>query len=311
MYKEYNISEDFAPLCSQCYCDINSKEFQQAITYGKELWENLSSDEKNKVTKYNIKSFDNADIEVRVFEPFNIENNAPCLVYYHGGGFIMGLMEYHLNAIRNYVLKTPCKVVCVDYRLAPDYPFPVQIKDSYETLLWTEKNAKELNIDVNRIAVGGDSAGAALAATIALMARDKKGPHICFQMLNYPYLDYSMSTESYKKFTDTPVWNAEASKMAIPLYFANGIKDEEKIYSSVFESKSFSNLPNAYLEVAEFDCLRDEGLAYAHKLKEAGIEIEVVKTKGTVHAYDFIADCDTTKKYMNMRVEALKRGFNL
>lgn len=311
MYKGYKISEDFSALCHEYFCNLKSKEFQQSLINGKKIWDNLSSDEKMKVNKYCIKSYDNSEITVRVLEPQNIGNNAPCLVYYHGGGFIIGLMEYHLNAIRNYVLGTPCKVVCVDYRLAPEHPFPVPVKDSYQTLLWTQENADMLNIDTNKIAVGGDSAGAALAAVVAQIARDKKGPRICFQMLNYPYIDYSMSTESYKKFTDTPIWNSEASKMAIPLYFANGILEEDKLYSSVFEAKDFSNLPNAYLEVAEFDCLRDEGLAYAEKLKNAGVETEVVKTVGTVHAYDFISDCDTTRKYMKMRVDALKKAFNL
>lgn len=142
------------------------------------------------------------------------------------------------------------------------------------------------------------------------MARDKKGPHICFQMLSYPYVDRSMSTESNKKFTDTPVWNSEGSKVIFPLYYQNEYPDEQKPYASPIEAKDFSNLPKAFVEVSEFDCLRDEGIAYAEKLKEAGVETELVKTIGTVHAYDIVTDCDTTRKYIKKRVDALNKAFH-
>ena len=311
MFRGYDISKDFDALCCDDFCNLYSDLFKKGVSDGEKMWKELESDDKIKVTRYSMSSFDNNPVTVIVLEPQNVENKAPCLVYYHGGGFIIGLMEYHLNAIRNYVLGAKCKVVCVDYRLAPEYPFPTAVKDAYETLLWTVKNAEMLDIDVNRIAVGGDSAGGNLTAVITQIARDNNGPQICFQMMNYPYTDSSMSSESNKKFTDTPVWNSEASKIMASLLYKNGYAGEKKAYASPIEAEDFSNLPKAYVEVSEFDCLRDEGLAYAQKLKDAGVETEVVETERTVHAYDFIADCDTTKKYMKMRVDALKRGFNV
>lgn len=114
MYKGYNINEDLSPVCCEDFADVNGNGFQRLMVEGKEIWDNISSDNEIKVTKCIMKSFDNGDVPLIIFEPHNIESNAPCVVYYHGGGFVMGLMEYHLNAIRNYVLGASCKLVCVD-----------------------------------------------------------------------------------------------------------------------------------------------------------------------------------------------------
>ena len=124
-------------------------------------------------------------VELSIYEPRDIGKCAPCLIYLHGGAFALKAAPYHRNLVCEYALQTPCKVIFVDYRLAPKYAFPVGVEDCYAAFEWVAKNAMALEIDSKRIAIGGDSAGGTLAAAVSLMARDRKASGICFQMLIY------------------------------------------------------------------------------------------------------------------------------
>lgn len=258
------------------------------------------------VAKELVKSYDGADIEILIFDPYGIEEPAPCLVYYHGGGFFFGGAEYHYKLAKQYALETPCKVVFVQYRLAPKNPHPTPAEDCYAALKWAFENADKLNAD--KIAVGGDSAGGALAAAVCQMARDRGTDMPLFQLLVYPVTDRRMQTESCKKYIDTPMWNAKLSAKMWQGY----VRDENAsdiAYASPMEAESFVNLPRAYVETAEFDCLHDEGLAYTEALRKSGVSVELNETKGTMHGYDIVENAPTTKAAVESRIQYMRTAF--
>jgi len=311
MQNKYRISDEFKAICEMMAPILanNQEVFQAIIAEGNRAWDSNESDEQIRVTKYEIQSADQAIIPVQVMEAAGASAvNAPCLIYYHGGGFVFPVLGSHLQLIREYIQRTACKVVCVNYRLAPNHPFPKPIEDCYSTLMWTHENAASLGIDSNRIAVGGDSAGGSFAAVMALMARDKNGPPIAGQMLIYPTTDARLQTESMKAFTDTPVWNAPMTDVVYKLYLQNG-DFGMRSYASPAEADSLENLPRAYVEVAEFDPLRDEGIEYAEALKAAGIDTELYKTEGAVHGFDYILGSQTVNDSLKRRAAFLNSVF--
>ena len=264
--------------------------------------------ERLKVTRKKIFGYQNAMIEITIFEPEQIEEKAPCLIYFHGGAFFLKAATYHKHLICEYALQTPCKVVFVDYRLSPKYSFPIGVEDCYAAFDWVCKNADALGIDSNKIAIGGDSAGGSLAAAVTHMARDREAQGICFQMLVYPVTDARQITESIKKYTDTPLWDAKANAKMWELYLRNG-DHNLRAYASPMEATSFEDLPDAYIEVSEFDCLRDEGIQYAEALQKNGCHVELNKTVGTTHGFELAEKSEIVTLSINRRIGALKKAF--
>lgn len=158
------------------------------------------------------------DVRVRVYRPTKADAAMPGVLYIHGGGFCVGSIESEHRGAADTSARTGGVVVSVDYRLAPEDPFPAGIEDCYASLLWMTDNAPELGIDLERVAVIGGSAGGGLAAGIALMSRDRGGPSICFQVLNIPELDDRLETPSMKQFLDTPLWNRPNAIMSWRYY---------------------------------------------------------------------------------------------
>jgi Esterase/lipase len=263
-----------------------------------------------KITKKKIPGYRNAMIEIAIFEPERIEKNAPCLIYFHGGAFFLKAATYHKYLISKYASQTPCKVIFVDYRLSPRYPFPISVEDCYAALNWACIHAEESGIDKSRIALGGDSAGGALAAAVTHMARDRKMCKLCFQMLIYPVTDARQNTESIRKYTDTPLWNAKANEIMWKSYLRDG-DYHLRAYASLMEAVSFEKLPGAYIEVSEFDCLRDEGIQYAEALRHGGCHVELNETVGTIHGFELAEKSEITSICVSRRVEALRKAFNL
>lgn len=258
--------------------------------------------------KKRIKGYQDGEIEVIVFSPRGMEQNLPCLVYYHGGGFFFGAGGYHYKYAQEYALKTPCKVIMVQYRLAPKHPHPTPSEDCYAALRWAFENADSLGIDKTRIGVGGDSAGGALAAAVCQMARDRNTDLPCLQMLIYPVTDRRMQTESNRKFTDTPMWNSKLSVKMWKGYVPNA--DAPDIaYASPMEAARFDNLPQAYVEVAEFDCLHDEGVAYAEAMRATGVDVSLNELQGTMHGFDIVEKAEISKGAVQVRIEYLKSTF--
>lgn len=258
--------------------------------------------------KKRINGYQNGEIEIIVFSPRGMEQNLPCLVYYHGGGFFFGAGGYHYKYAKEYALKTPCKVIMVQYRLAPKHPHPTPSEDCYAALRWTFENADALGIDKTKIGVGGDSAGGALAAAVCQMARDRNADLPCLQMLIYPVTDRRMQTESNRKFTNTPMWN---SKLSVKMWkgYAPNADTPDIAYASPMEATRFDNLPQAYVEVAKFDCLHDEGVAYAEAMRESGGNVTVNESQGTMHGFDIVEKAEISKGAVQVRIEYLKSTF--
>lgn len=261
------------------------------------------------VSRHSVKSFDGEEIECLLISPKSIGEGVPCLVYLHGGGFVMGAADYHYKNSILYATELGCKVLFVDYRLAPDHPHPIFFEDCYAATCWAYDNAERLGIDKARIGVGGDSAGSALSVGVCMMAKDRSHPiKPVFQMLPYPFLDARNNSESCKKYTDTPMWNSRLSTRIAPLTNVNR-DDPSYFYYSPVEAESFEGLPPAYIETAEFDCLHDDGILYAEKLRQAGIEVTLNETIGTMHGFDIAQKAKATKEALDERIKFMRKHF--
>lgn len=271
-----------------------------------------------KVQKVKIPGYQGEMIPIYIIEPKKLQGIRPCLMDFHGGGFMMKGSPAHFARAKEYAYKLNCTVIFPDYRLIPRYPYPIPLEDCFAAYQWTINHAEELKIDTKKIAVLGDSAGGNLAAAVTMLAGDRGLPMPCCQMLIYPVLDGRMQTESMKLYTDTPVWDARLTELMWELYlrkteFGKGSSayQQEKMiaYISPAEAEDLSGIPYTYIEVAEFDCLRDEGILFAEKLEEAGIPVELHKVSGSVHGYDVIMGSRTVKKLMEQRLKLLQKYY--
>ncbi len=223
-------------------------------------------------------------VPVRVYTPKG-SGPFPVVVFYHGGGWVQGNRDTHDWPCRAIADRSGAVVVSVDYRLAPEHPYPAAVNDAYAALVWVKANGKALNADPSKIAVAGDSAGGNLAAAVCLMSRDRKGPAIAFQALIYPGLDAAnLDTDSYRFFGTGYMLNKANIERFIAMYLPDR-RDRIDAYASPLLAKSHANLPPALVITAEFDVLRDEGEAYAKKLNDAGGRARASRYAGMIHAF--------------------------
>lgn len=261
-------------------------------------------------TRRTMEGYRGAPLGLYILEPAGAASPVPALVYFHGGGFAMQEAPHHTRLVMDYALQTPCKVFFVNYRLLPGNPFPAGLEDCYSAYRWVRGQAASLGVDPERIAVGGDSAGGTLAAGVCLMARDRGVPLPCFQMLIYPATDARQATPSMREFSDTPLWNSRLNAKMWRMYLKNGIPPTEKReYASPAEADSLRGLPPTYLEVAEFDCLRDEGIAFANALRDSGVATELNKTRRTIHGFEVARNNEIVLASIARRVQALLAAF--
>lgn len=257
-------------------------------------------------------------VSVTMYEPTGIVGLAPCMIYFHGGAFCLESAPYHKRLLCEYSLGANCKVLFVDYALAPKNPFPQGVEDAYFAFTWLCENAQALEIDTTKIAVGGDSAGGALASAVCQIASDEASQiRPSFQLLVYPVTDMRQNSQSMHEFVDTPMWNSKLNKIMWKLYLNGGVENDKsqfklsKIsYASPALTSSFAVYPPTYIEVAEFDCLKDEGIEFANSLKQANVDVELYQSKGTVHGYEFVKNSDVVRDSINRRTKALKSAFN-
>lgn len=267
------------------------------------------SDDQVRVSQYTTPGYNGANLKTLVIEPSNSNENLPCMVFFHGGGFMLKASHAHYQIAKIYAEKIPCKVVYTDYRLAPKYQFPIPAEDCYQTYRWALNHTTMLNIDPNQIMIAGDSAGGNLALSVILMARDRKIQMPNAAMLIYPVTDRRMKTESMKKYTDTPVWDAALSKMMWKAYLGN--QQPEKVeYASPIEAESFVNFPPTYIEVAQFDALHDDGVLLYNKLQNQKIEVELHEISGACHGYETALQSNILRNCMNRRIDWLKEIIN-
>ena len=236
----------------------------------------------------NIKNMDivtaTNQVPVRIYTP-DSGDKFPIIIYSHGGSWISGNLDTTDNICRKLSKKTKAIVVSVNYRLAPENPFPAGLNDVYNVLQWVFKNAETIHGNSKYICVAGDSAGGNLSAVVSQMARDKTGPHITCQVLIYPSTNiFKLDSKSWTYFATDYILTRENSQKYISLYTPN-IKDRENPYASPILAKDLKNLPDTFVVTAEFDPLRDEGEAYAKKLKEAGNSSVSKRYKGVTHGF--------------------------
>ncbi|MEU6423724.1 alpha/beta hydrolase [Streptomyces spiralis] len=251
------------------------------------------------------------EVPVRIYTPADREGPLPGLLYIHGGGFVLGSVDGFDSAATLIAAEVGAVVLSVDYRLAPEHPFPAGVEDCYAALLWTADHTDELGIDPDRLGVGGESAGGGLSAAVALLARDRDGPSLCFQYLGIPELDDRLATPSMQTFHDTPFWHRPNAELSWDCYLGEGVRGGTAVspYAAPARAQDLSSLPPACVTVCEFDPLRDEGIAYAQRLVQAGVPTELHLYPGTFHGSALaVPDAAVSRRMTADQLDALRRG---
>lgn len=237
------------------------------------------------------------DIPARSYRPKNSNDEIlPAIYEIHGGGFILGDLEMQDQWCINICLGVHALVISVDYRLAPEHPFPAAPNDCYHGFCWIFDNAEQLAINPEKIAISGQSAGACLAAATTLRARDEDGPRACFQLLEIPVVDNSLSTPSMQEFKDTPMWNRPNAVWGWTHYLGSESLETNDSYAAPAKEQDLSGLPNTYMSIMEFDPLRDEGIEFALRLMQAGVSVELHTFPGTFHGSTMILGAKVTQR---------------
>jgi len=248
-------------------------------------------------------------IPLRIYTPEG-SGPLPILMYMHGGGWVFGNLDSSDNVCRFFANKVGCIVISVDYRLAPKHKFPAAVEDAYFATQWAFENAGHINGDSHRIAVGGASAGGNLAAAVCLMAKDQDGPPIVFQLLAYPATNLAtLETDSYRYFAK----GYGLTKARVKWFRKQYLEREEEgrnTYASPLLANNLSNLPPALVITGEFDVLRDEGEAYANRLKQEGVSARNIRYAGMGHMAHWSVASDKVGDALNEAVSALRSVFS-
>ena len=248
------------------------------------------------------------DIPVRIYTPAS-RGSLPVLMYFHGGGWVIGSVEANDVLCRALSNAAGCIVMSVDYRLAPEHPFPAAVDDAYHATLWAAENAAGIGGDPSRIAVGGDSAGGNLAAVVAQVARDHGKPPLKFQLLIYPVTDAACDTPSYSENADGYLLTRDAMQWFWN-HYTRSDADRKNPYASPLRASNFTGLPPALVITAEFDPLRDEGERYADRLRAAGIPVQLTRYDGMIHGFFAMAAMiDQGKQAIQQAAAALRAAF--
>ncbi|MCX5609374.1 MULTISPECIES: alpha/beta hydrolase [unclassified Streptomyces] len=242
------------------------------------------------------------DVAVRIYRPHRAQG---ALVWLHGGGGVFGGLDSEHPWAARLADLSGAVVISVDYRLAPEHRFPAALDDAYAVLTWTAEHAAELGVDPERIAVGGHSAGGGLAAAVALRARDHQGPPIRFQLLNEPGLDDREQTWSRREFTDVPWMNRDKVAAAWRHYLGS---QPATPYAAPARAAHLSGLPPAYIATAELCPNRDEDIAYALRLLQAGVSVDLHQWPGTFHGSQAILSAEVSQRQIADLTAALRRA---
>ncbi len=252
-------------------------------------------------------------VPVRVYGPKAPRTPpVPGILQIHGGGFVIGSVEAEHAGAALMAIDTGAVVVSVDYRLAPEHPYPAGVHDCYAALTFLHAEAGGLGVDTSRLAVVGASAGGGLAAATALLARDRGGPPLCFQMLHIPELDDRLETPSMKTFVDSPVWNRPLAEISWQAYLGDrhGAADVP-FYAAPARAADLSGLPPAYVSTAENDPLRDEGIMYAMRLLQAGVSTELHQFPGTFHGSAMVTSAAVSRRARHEANAVLRRALGV
>lgn len=228
-------------------------------------------------------------IPLRIYTPVAAGGEAlPALVYFHGGGFVIGDLDTHDGLCRLLANESGCRIVAVHYRLAPEHKFPAALEDAFAAVSWVSSNASKLAIDANRIAVGGDSAGGALAAAAAQMAKAQGAPKIVFQLLLFPVTQIGSETSSLLEYSVGYFLERKTLDWFFANYLPEGADAKGDPRISPLRAAAFDGLPPAYIVLGGFDPLHDEGASYAQKLRDAGVPVTVADYRDMVHCFVYL-----------------------
>lgn len=306
----------------QLNAEYTPQQMRDGMTSGSML---LEADEVGKVEDASFAGPDGNDVPVRVYWPLGAEPNGdpngtpgatlPGVVFFHGGGWVVGSIDTHDNQARKLCNSSGAVVVSVDYRLAPEHPYPAGLNDCYAATEWVAEHGSRFGIDTSRLAVAGDSAGGNLATVVAMLARDRGGPRLAFQLLVYPVCD--MDPERWPSMTENAQGYFLTTEIMIWFYGhymgdtsdpnETGGNDPKSPYISPIRADDLSGLPPALVITAEYDPLRDEGEAYGEALRSAGVEAEVLRAGGMFHGFfgfgEFIDKAAETMDYAGQKLK--------
>lgn len=247
----------------------------------------------------------NAQLRLRLYIPKKQKSDA-VLLYFHGGGYVFGLPEQVEKQMLRIVSDTGFPIVSVDYRLAPEHPFPAALQDAYAALQWlNNEGVKMLSVDPKKVIVSGGSAGGNLAAALTQFSRDRNGPHICFQLLLYPVIHNKLNTASMLEFTDSPFWNTSFARICWTHFLGPDQLNESIKYADLLHANQLNNLPPAAIIVCELDPLRDEGIAYAQQLMQHQIPVSLISIPGATHIFD-IFDYPLAERFYQYQIGLLQ-----
>jgi acetyl esterase len=251
---------------------------------------------------------DGSALDLRIYTPsMRTSESLPVVLFMHGGGFVIGSLDSHHDMAADAARGANAVVVSVDYRLAPEYPYPAGLEDCYTALCWVREQRSVRGLDPDRVIVAGVSAGAGIAAGLALLARDRGGPPVCAQCLAQPSLADEATTLSRQKYVDTPMWS-ETSNILSWKHYLRGNVGPTPPYAAPARATDLQGLPSAYIAVAELDALRDEAIIYAQRLLGAGVRVELQVFPGTFHGSQRILRATVSRRQHRDWNDALRRA---
>jgi acetyl esterase/lipase len=252
-------------------------------------------------------------IRLRIYKPVTMMPNAPVLLWLHGGGLIIGSPELSDRSVFRLINELGIMIVSVDYRLAPRHPFPTPLDDCHVALKWVHANAEILGIDPNRIAIGGESAGGGLTASLVQLAHDQGAIHAVFQLLIYPMLDDRSALRADIPHPELLTWTQKSNQFGWEAYLGQACgSDNVPVYAVPARRENLTGLPPAWIGVGTLDLFHDEDVAYAEKLQRDGVDCELVIIPGAFHGFDqFDRDLPVVQAFRQSQIEALRKHLNL
>lgn len=265
-----------------------------------------------RISERYISGGDSNDMLIKIYEPIRSEGTLrPALLWIHGGGYVLGHPDNEDAMCERFVKEANCVVISPNYRLAPEHPFPAAIEDCYAALVWMYGVSGELHIDESRIAIGGGSAGGGLTAALALLARDRGGPSVCFQMPLYPMIDDRNVTSSSYEITDPAVWNRANNLAAWKMYLGKQEEEEISPFAAPSRATDLSGLPPTYTCVGQLDPFRDETIDFVRRLAGAGVDVEFQLYPGGYHAFEHVVpNAEISLLAKNGYIRALVKALN-
>ena len=273
------VLQQFRDIPEPDFSQVDAAQYRQ---FSDNLLPAIPGDPMSEVRDLKVAGAD-GDLGARLYRPSE-EPDLPLLVFFHGGGFVMGNLDTHDNLCRSLARQTEAVVVSVAYRLAPEHPFPAAPLDCYAATCWLVEHAAELRVDGSRLAVAGDSAGGNLALAVSRLAAQGKGPKISYQCLFYPVTDAGCDSQSFEEFAESYLLSAKAMRWFWQQYLQEDGQADDPL-ASPLRAESLAGLPPTTLFTAGFDPLRDEGEALAECLREAGVSVRVQRYEGMIHGF--------------------------